>query len=219
MSFAPVESVGPHYAAVAFAEFQKRQDQSLKRYARADARRRERENFVQNGIEQILKTHPHVQLDRLPVQLAQIKLQYSGFVAWTLHDLIERIVLQEIKIQMRLSKVHEKVVNGTRIARVYVPRRNWIRFVIQSSYKAASGFNVAVMMESGRKPYVVYPKYASVLHWKDKDTGEDVYAAKSRIPRYPGKWLVRDTIARTRDRVQDELDLRTEAWVRTILGI
>ena len=209
----------PHYAAGEFAKFQQRVAATQRRQAAADARRKLRGDPVQKGIEQIIKTHPHIQLDRLSVQLAQIRLQYSGFLAYTLHNLIDRHVIQEIKMQMRLQGVHQKVIDGTRVARVYVPRRHWIRFVIQSSYKAASGFNVAVMMESGRKPYVVYPKYASVLHWKDKQTGEDVYAAKSRIPRYPGKWIVRDTVRRKRDIIQQELDELTESWVRTILGI
>ena len=178
-----------------------------------------RGDTLNRGLAGIILHHPGIDPEKLPVQLAQIRLQYSGFLAHTLHEIIERVVIGEIKIQMRLHRVHEKIINGTRIARVYVPKAGHIRYTIQSSYKAASGFNVAVMIERGRQPYVVYPVRAPALRWVDKLTGIIVFAQRSSIPPYPGKHIVADTVRSAQPRVQAELDEATEVWIRSILGL
>lgn len=193
--------------------------QRSRRGGKRPSQRRGRGGRLSRGLRDLVRTHPDIALPQIRIGLQMIKLEYSGFVADVLHDLFERHVVEPVKLQMRLGGIHEKIVQGTHLGRVRAKSRRRLTYTIVSSYKAASGFNVAAMVEYGRKPYVVYPVHARRLHWRDKDTGEDIYAKESHIPAWPARQYIARTVASARPIVQEELDRATEEWVRRTLGL
>lgn len=146
------------------------------------------------------------------LSIARIRLEYPAWVRFLLDQLVRELVLEPIRVRMHLEGVHEKIVQGTIIARTeWTPGR--AVYTIRSSYVAATGFDVATMIERGRKPYVVFPVNFDFLRFKPKGSDYWVFAKKAEIPEYPAGHFVADTVTEMVPVLRREIAARTRRWI------
>lgn len=143
---------------------------------------------------------------------------YNAFIVNELETILNDEIVKPIQQKMASEGFSRKIIDSTRIAKTPValtPGR--ITWKIISDYTAINGFPVAVMIEEGRKAYVIIPVKAQALHWIDKDSGEDVFSKRSKIPRFRPRKFVQNTIRERKPRVQEKVDLATQRFVDDIL--
>lgn len=158
-------------------------------------------------------------LDDTEIKLAQIKLQYSGFVVFTTTRLIEEEIIDEIHRKMEAANISKKVIQTTFLDKKVIAegiRAKHVLFFVRSTYISDTGFPVAVFIEKGRKAYDVKALYKKALSWIDK-LGTRIFAEKVHIPKYVGKKFIEDTIREKRPAVQRRLDEETKKWIDSIL--
>jgi len=148
-----------------------------------------------------------------------VGVTYQAFIVNELHKILEEEVIQVIRDKMLIENFSPKIASSTNLAqspRGESPGR--ISWTVISDYTAINGFPVAVMIEEGRKAYVIIPVNAQVLHWVDKQSGKDVFATKAKIPRFRPRRFVRDTIREKTPIIQQRINDKTKEFVTDILG-
>lgn len=157
-------------------------------------------------------------LDDIEIKLAQIKLQYSGFVVFTTTRLIEEEIVDEIHRKMEGANISKKVIQTTFLDKKVIVegvRAKFVLFFIRSPYVSDTGFPVAVMIERGRRPYVVEVVKKKFLSWLKE--GQRYFAKRVKIPRYPARKIIENTIKEKRSVVQRRLNEETKKWIDSIL--
>lgn len=148
-----------------------------------------------------------------------VGVTYQAFIVNELHKILEEEIVQVIRDKMLIENFSPKIAESTRLAQSPRGERpGRISWTIISDYTTLNGFPVAVMIEEGRKAYVIIPVKAQVLHWVDKQSGEDVFASKAKIPRFRPRRFVIDTIKEKTPIVQQKINDKTEQFVRDILS-
>lgn len=167
--------------------------------------------------------------------VAQIQMQYVGFVVFEMTTLINQLIVDPIQNKMRAKGISSKVIDRTYLDKTVIQYGQVIVFVIRSDYTSEKGFPVAVMIEFGRRAFFVRPLLSSgreqfvrvripgkftstlpkALHWiKD---GKNFFSKGHRIPRKPGSYIITDGVRSGQPKVQRELTRRTKKWVNGIL--
>lgn len=152
----------------------------------------------------------------LQIKLAQIKLQYSGFVVFTSTYLIEQEIVDSIHQKMQANHVSSKIIERTYLDKQIIrqPGVKGVEFFIKSDYISDSGFPVSLIIEHGRKAYDIY---GHPLTWIGKD-GKRHFAEHVKIPRkHPGRYII-STIKEKRPVVQQRLNEETAKWIKGILN-
>jgi len=143
---------------------------------------------------------------------------YQAFIINELEKILEEEIVTVIRGKMLLEGFSIKIAESTRLAMSPIansPGR--ISWTIISDYTAINGFPVAVMIEEGRKAYVIIPVKAQALHWVDKKSGKDIFATKAKIPRFRPRRFVKDTVREKTPIVQERINKVTLEFVSDIL--
>lgn len=155
----------------------------------------------------------------IAIKTSFVGATYQAFIVNELHKILEEEVIQVIRDKMLMEDFSPKIATSTRLAQSPRGERpGRISWTVISDYTTLNGFPVAVMIEEGRKAYVIVPVKAQVLHWVDKQSGEDVFASKAKIPRFRPRRFVRDTIREKTPIIQQRINDKTEQYVKDILS-
>jgi len=152
------------------------------------------------------------------LKVSFINATYNAFIVNELEKILNDEIIKPIQDKILMEGFSPKIASSTRIAKTPVatgPGR--ITWTIISEYTAINGFPVAVMIEEGRKAYVIVPIRAQALHWVDKESGEDVFAKRAKIPRFRPRKFVQNTIRERTPLVQEKVDLATQRYVDDIM--
>lgn len=151
----------------------------------------------------------------LESKMAQIQMQYIAFVVSTLTTLLNQIIIDKIQQKMRDAKVSAKVIDRTYLATTAERNGQTITFSIMSDYISDSGFDVARMIEYGRRAYFVKPVRKKFLSWIKN--GTRFFSKGHKIPQKAALHAIMDTIVSGQPKVQKELNKHTKAWLSEIL--
>lgn len=139
-------------------------------------------------------------------------------------DLITRInveIVDPIQSQMRNIPVSAKIIDSTYLSNDVKVTGNIATFTIISDYIAEGGFPVSVMIEEGREPYTVLPKPPTPErpdpHLKFIKNGVTTFQRKSKIPRYPARQIIKNTIKDKIPTVQKGYNKSVTKWIKSIL--
>lgn len=170
-------------------------------------------------MDSLLSSERLASLRELPLKVAQLKLQYSGFAVFTATRIIEQEIIDEIHSKMESANISKKIIQTTflnkKVMSVGAKSKKSLLFYVTSNYVSDSGFPVAIMIERGRKEYDVYPVKKKMLSWL-KD-GIRHAALHVHIPVYPARRIIENTIRDKRPVVQQKLDEATVQWMKSIL--
>lgn len=144
---------------------------------------------------------------------------YTAFIVNELTRILDEEIVQRIIDKMKSMGLSHKISDEVRIASSPKAKNpGLITWAIISDFKALNGFPVAVMIERGRRPYVIVPKTeAGVLSWVDKATGIRLFSKKNKIPRFNATKFVLNTIKERKANVQEKVNLATQRFVTDIL--
>lgn len=160
-------------------------------------------------------------LENLRFNLAQMKMQYAGFVNFTATKLIEQEIIDLIHTRLAAAGISKKVIETTflnkKVVSVGSKFQRAVFFFVTSNYISETGFPVAVMIEKGRKAFFVKPTKKQALSWL-KD-GQRFFSKGHEIPAYPARRIIYNTINEKRHTIQERLDAETVLWIRSILKL
>lgn len=146
-------------------------------------------------------------------------ITFQAFIVNELEKILDEEIVTVIRGKILLEGFSPKIAESTRLARSPIAKApGRISWTIISDFKAINGFPVAVMIEEGRKAYVVIPVKAQALHWVDKESGKDIFAKRVKIPRFRPRRFVKDTIKEKTPVVQEKINKVTLEFVEDILG-
>lgn len=170
------------------------------------------------GSSIIIKTEKDAQ--DIQSKVAQIQMEYISFVVSTLTTAINQIIVDPIQDKMRKAGVSEKVIDRTYLDVQAVKEENSIVFSIKSDYVSDSGFDVAKMIENGRKAYFIKQKIKKMTWLKD---GVRKWAKRYpegigvKIPEKTALHAIIDGITKGQPKVQKYLNDKTKVWVSETL--
>jgi len=172
------------------------------------------------GNKIIVKTDKDIQ--ELESKMAQIQLQYEPFTVSALISIINQEMIDEIHNKMRGKNVSQKVINETFLDNNIVILGNSLFFSIKSTYRDPdTGFEVAVMIEDGRRAYTISAPTPTEdrpnPHLTPIIDGKQRFLKKVDIPVFPAQQNIKDTITQRTKRVQKRLYVDTAKWIRGIL--
>lgn len=158
--------------------------------------------------------------------LARVRIQYPGFVDFTLRKIIIENIVDVIKRKMRNIGLSDKIIDATflSVERRKSPSR--VVYSVISNYNASvpggDKFPVAIFIEDGRRAYVVAAPEPTEdrpnphLKFEGKG-GEDVFRKSVKIPRFVGKKFVRDTIKEQLPSIQGFWNDAQNNWLSNML--
>lgn len=154
----------------------------------------------------------------LLLRIGFVNQTYIAFIVKEIEIALNAEIVTRIQEKMQSHGFSRKISDAVRIAGAPVAKSpGLIAWTIISDYKSLDGFPVAVMIENGRKAYKVFPlDPEGWLHWVAKD-GSNVFAKKSKIPRFPATKYVRDITKARTPFVQARIDSATQRYVDDIL--
>jgi len=165
-------------------------------------------------------------LKTIDQNLARVRIQYPGFVDFTLTEIINTNIVDVIKRKMRSIGLSDKIINATFLSteRRKSPRR--IVYSVISNYNAdtpdGDKFPVAVFIEDGRRAYVVVAPDPTEdrprPHLGPIDiAGNTFWLKEAKIPRFVGKKFVRDTIKEQLPFIQGIWNDAQNVWLSNML--
>ncbi len=155
----------------------------------------------------------------LESRMAQIQLQYESFTIFSLTTIINQEIVDVIHNKMRAKGVSQKVIDSTFLDNNIIILGNTVFFRIKSTYHDTdTGFNVAGMIEDGRRAYTVRAPPPTADRPKPHLTpvieGEQKFLKKADIPVFPAQRNIKNTIQQRTKIVQKKLQTETGKWIR-----
>lgn len=153
-------------------------------------------------------------------RLAQIKLQYSGWAVFTLSRLINEFIIDEIQKKMEQANYSKKIIERTYLSKKIEGKGKTavLTFHVMSDYISESGFPVAIMMEKGRKSYIVKPhENRPNPHLKFIKDGKVNFRKSVKIPKKEGTFIIRNTIHANKEKIQEAFRQSEKTWMNSIL--
>lgn len=165
-------------------------------------------------------------LNSVDQNLARVRIQYPGFVDFTLKKILQENIVDVIKRKMKSIGLSDKIIDATFLSAERKKTPSRVVYSVISNYNAdtASGdkFPVAIFIEDGRRAYTVTAPEPTEdrpnphLGPIEKD-GNTFWLKKAKIPRYVGKKFVRDTIKEQLPFVQGIWNDAQNEWISNIL--
>ena len=154
--------------------------------------------------------------------MAQIQLQYEPFTIFALTTIINQEIVDVIHNKMRANGVSRKVIDNTFLDNNIIILGNTVFFKIKSTYQDPdTGFNVAVMIEDGRRAYTIKAPEPTEDRPRPHLTpiigGAQKFLKKADIPVFPPQRNVKTTIEQRTKIVQKKLKTETAKWIRKVL--
>jgi len=97
-------------------------------------------------------------LSRIRFGLGQLQMQFVDFALDLMQAIIEEEIIQPIKQKLRSESYSPKIIAEVRAEVKTRTDNKTITWLIISDFTTPDGFPVAVMIERGRKAYVIFPK-------------------------------------------------------------
>lgn len=167
-------------------------------------------------------------LNSVDQNLARVRIEYPGFVDFTLKKILNENIVDVIHRKMKNINLDQKIIDATFLATETVKKPRGISYFVVSDYNAekpdGGKFPVAVFIEDGRRAYIVDAPEPTEerpnphLKFEGKD-GEDVFRKSVKIPRYVARKFVRDTIKEQLPFVQGIWNQAQDDWLSQTLAI
>ncbi len=176
--------------------------------------------FQLKGNKIIIKTEKDIQ--QLQSKIAQIQMQFEAFTVFSLITIINVEIVDKIHYKMRANNVSPKVIHETFLDPNVLILGNKFFFKIKSTYQDPdTGFDVAVMIEDGRKEYTISAPAPTEdrprPHLTPIIEGEQKFLKKVKIPVFPAQKNVKNTIENNIGRVQNQINKETKKWMSKVL--
>ena len=165
-------------------------------------------------------------LNTVDQNLARVRIQYPGFIDFTLRQIINDNIVEVIKRKMRNIGLSDKIIDATFLSTERRKSPSRIVYTVISNYNAdtpdGDKFPVAVFIEDGRRAYVVMAPEPTEdrprPHLGPIDIEGNIFWLKeAKIPRYVGKKFVRDTIKEQLPFIQGIWNDKQNEWLSNML--
>ncbi len=148
-------------------------------------------------------------------KITQMEMQYPGFVSEKSKEIAEEYLVKRIQEEMKKKGYSEKIIEKVRAEFVSIDSDGFVEFDIISDFKA-DGFEVAEMVEKGRKRYFVEPVLRFALSWVKE--GFRYFSRGHWIPMRKGDHIF-DTVLETEiNNAQERLDSELEDFIEKRLS-
>jgi len=142
-------------------------------------------------------------------------MQYPEFVQRMAAKHINAEVVDKIRDEMEARGYSKNIIQQVRAEFVAIDDQGWIDFDIISDYEA-DGFDVAKMMEMGRRRYFIQQVKKKALHWIIM--GISFFSRGHWIPERPADKIVAKGIKDLAGIAQDRLNEDTDNFLKHQLG-
>jgi len=165
-------------------------------------------------------------LNSVDQNLARVRIQYPGFVDFTIRKILTENIVDVIKRKMKNIGLSDKIIDATFLSSEKLKTPSRVVYSVISNYNAdtpnGDKFPVAVFIEDGRRAYVVEAPPPTEDRPRPhlgpiKQDGNTFWLKKAKIPRYVGKKFVRDTIKEQLPFVQGIWNDAQNEWITNIL--
>ena len=141
-------------------------------------------------------------------------MQYTEFRYSTSMDILENILLPQVKAAMLSLGYSQKIIDGTTVNIVSVNEYGDVKYEVVSEYTTDTGFDVAVSREEGTRRHFVKPIHGKVLSWV---SGYVRLFSKGHWVRGITKSnIIEKTITRMEPKLQQVLDERTDSYYKEL---
>ena len=147
--------------------------------------------------------------------LEQFRIQYPRWRRMKIRQILQEIIVKEIKAKMERKYFSPKIIENTRLGHIKIDQNGDIEYSIISDYKSEEGFDVALAREEGTKRHWIAPVRKLALHWVSGyihlfSRGHWVRGIK------PHK-LIERTMKQRHGMVQKKLDRATDKYFMELL--
>lgn len=149
------------------------------------------------------------------------KAAIESYQLYLLRNLAETTVLQAIHAYMRGYNVSEKIITGTKIARVELINKRKGRVWIVSSYFNGS-FDVAIARHEGTKRHLILPKQNRPnphLRWYDKHDFGVRFSKGHWVRGLPKLRYISKVIEQTKNEFSAQFNLEMRVWLSKMLEV
>lgn len=144
-------------------------------------------------------------------KLTRFEMQYPQFARESAEQIAREEILAKIKERMAAKNYDKKIIDDVDLEFVTIDDQGFIDFNIVSDYLTPEGFDVAEMMEEGRREFFVKPVIKRALSWIIQAVR--FFSKGHTIPERPGDKIVQSTIEEIEESAQDKLNLETDEFL------
>lgn len=145
---------------------------------------------------------------QLVAKITRFELQYPQFVKQRAETVVNQEIVDKIRDKMEAKGYDKKIIQQVRVEFVSIDPNGFIEFDIISDYETDEGFDVAKMMEEGRRGFFDKPVIKQALSWIV--AGLRLFSKGHFIPIRPGDKFVKSTIDEMEETVQNRLNTETD---------
>ena len=160
-------------------------------------------------------------LARIRFGIGTLQMEFVDFALDLMQAIIEEEIIQPIKQQLRSESYSPKIIAEVRAEVKTRTDFKTITWLIISDFTTPKGFPVAVMIERGRKAYVIFPKPPSRERpnpaLKIPTPDGDIFRKKVKMPRLPGNHIVFRTVRKKRNRVRKRFNTEANRFIKEVL--
>ncbi len=160
-------------------------------------------------------------LARVRFGLETLQIKFVDFALDLMQSIIEEEIIQPIKQKLRSESYSPKIIAEVRAEVKTRTDNKTITFLIISDFTTRGGFPVAVMIERGRKAYVIFPKPPTQRRprpaLKIPTEGGDIFRKKVRMPRLPGNHIVFRVVQKKRNTVRRRFNAEANRFIKEVL--
>lgn len=145
---------------------------------------------------------------QLVFKLTQFEMNYPRWAQIEALKLVNQEIVDKIRDKMEMKGYSKKITERVRTEFVAIDTDGFIEIDIVSDFEADDGFDVAKMMEDGRKSYTIFPRIKPLLKW----IFQGMWFSKHKVemPERPGDKFVKDVMDEMEDLVQEKLNDNTD---------
>lgn len=152
----------------------------------------------------------------LVLKITRFELQYPRFVKERVETIVNQEIVDKIRDKMEAKGYDKKIIQQVRVEFVGIDPNGFIDFDIISDYETDEGFDVAKMMEEGRREFFNKPVIKKALSWIAE--GLRIFSKGHIIPFRPGDKFVDSTITEMEETVQERINTETDDLLNRSIG-
>lgn len=160
-------------------------------------------------------------LSRIRFGLGMLQMEFVDFALDLMQSIIEEEIVQPIKQKLRSESYSPKIIAEVRAEVKTRTDTRTITWLIISDFTTPKGFPVAVMIERGRRAYVIFPKPPTQRRprpaLKIPTEEGDIFRKKVRMPRLAGNHIVFRTVKKKRNKVRRRFNTEANRFIKEVL--
>jgi len=149
--------------------------------------------------------------------LTKFEMQYPEWAKRNALLVINEQIVDIIRAKMEEKGYSKKISERVRAEFVTIDTDGYVEIDIISDFETDKGFDVAKMMEEGRKRYWTEPIKKKAQHWIS--LGVSFFSRGHWIPMRPGDYIVRDVMDDLEELAQEAMNAKTDEFInRSLFG-